>query len=359
MEIATSYRIDGRSFNREELLDHCREIVQDPATAAWYRNLFAFIHSFLDTGAGSILQRSSGTTGDPKEFVLQREVMVASARRTLDHFNLGTGERVLLCLPVDYIAGKMMVVRALAGGLDLVPREPSGRPLEGRGGEFSFAAMVPLQLHESLKAGDDLSAIQTLLVGGGDLHASLRTQLSGMDQPKIYESFGMTETYTHFALKRINGPSPDHGFLLLEGVNARTDGRGCLVVEVPGVTGGEVVTSDLVELDGQEGSFRWLGRYDNLISTGGIKVVPEILEERIGKLLQVECLVLPSPDKRLGQRLILVVEWPEREAPTGSWTALLRKELAPHEVPKQVFAVREIPRNASFKPDRTAVGKIL
>ena len=365
MQMNAPYRIEGREYSREALLKRCMEVEQDPSSPPWYRDLFAFIRCFLDEAAGPVSQLTSGTTGVPKEMTLDREAMTNSARRTLEFFRLRPGERVLSCLPVDYIAGKMMAVRALVGGLDLVPAEPSGRPLKGMSGTFSFAAMVPMQLHGSLNAGDDLSVIRTLLVGGGELHPSLAERVAGVaaglggSVPRVFESFGMTETYTHVALRRINGTDPDKAFRLMEGVKARQDDRGCLVVEAPGVTFGEVVTNDLVELDAPGRSFRWLGRHDNLISTGGIKVLPEILEARIGSLIGAECLVLPRPDEKLGQRLVLVAEWPGEDAPLEEWHILFRQQLALHEIPKQVITVPGLPRNASFKPDRQAAMKLI
>ena len=359
MDLTGPYRIDGAEFSQEELLTHCRKIFDEPGLPDWYRKVFTFIDQFIDPTAGTISQRSSGTTGDPKEFKLKREAMVASARKTIIFFNLQPGDRVLLCLPMDYIAGKMMVVRALAGGLDLVLTEPSGRPLEGVSGAFSFAAMVPLQVHESLKEGDNLAQIETLLIGGGELAPSMKEELVNMQPPSVFESFAMTETYTHFALRQINGPAPESGFQLLDGVRVTSDDRGCLVVDVPGITIGPVVTNDLVEIEAGGKSFQWLGRIDNIIKSGGIKIIPELLEQRIRGLLHAECLVLPQPDEKLGQKMVLLVEHPGPKPPVDDWSDLLRNHLAHYEVPKQVIPVREIPRNDSFKPDRIAALKAI
>jgi O-succinylbenzoic acid--CoA ligase len=282
--------------------------------------------------------------------------MEASARNTLDFFRLRPGDRALLCLPVDYVAGKMMVVRALAGGLDLLLREPAGRPLKNVRDTADFAAMVPLQVHNSMEAGDRLSLISTLLVGGGEIHPVLLEKLVALERPVVYESFAMTETYSHFALRRVNGPVPELEFRLLEGVEIRADDRGCLVVDVPGVTGGPVVSRDLVEIAADSRSFRWLGRHDNVINTGGIKVLPELLEQRIRALIGKECLLLPLPDPKLGQKMVLLVEAP---GPVREWEALLRDKLAPYEVPRQILTTGRIPRNASFKPDRTAARKLI
>lgn len=314
---------------------------------------------FLDPESGPILQRTSGTTGPSSAHVLHRDAMVSSARRTLAYFDLKPADRVLLCLPVGYVAGKMMVVRSLVGGLDLVLTAPSGRPLKDLEGRFAFGAMVPLQVHESLKQGDDLSVIGKLLIGGGLLPASLKEKISRQNLPALYESFAMTETYSHFALKRINGPHPDTDFRLLGGVSVRMDHRGCLVVEMDGVLGEEVVTNDLVELSGDGKGFRWLGRIDHVINSGGIKINPELLEEKIQGLIGHRCLLLPVEDERLGERLVLLVECSDRKEPDAAWEALMRESLSPYEIPGKVVVVPEIPRNSSMKPDRLRAREFL
>jgi O-succinylbenzoic acid--CoA ligase len=354
LELNGPFRIGGSDFSRDELLEECRCRTEAEGSGTWEGKLYRFILSLLEPGTGPILQPTSGTTGDPRVHELGRDAMVASARRTIAFFKLKPGERCLLCLPVDYIAGKMMVVRALAGGLDLVAVEPSSRPLEGTTGKFGLCAMVPLQVHESLKAGGDLSATGNLLVGGGEIHSALRSRLEQLAAPAVYESFGMTETCSHFALCRVNGPNPDPSFRLMDGVDAATDPRGCLVVNIPGITNGSVVTNDLVELNPGADGFRWLGRADNVISTGGIKVIPELLEHTIRSLLHADCLLVAVPDEKLGQKMVLVVEWPHPAPDTKGWELLLRQHLAPHEVPGRIVTLENLPRNASMKPDRRA-----
>jgi len=359
------YCIDGRTFSKEDLLAHSHMMHHDCKNPGWFRKVFQFIESFLQSDSGAILQRSSGTTGDAKEFELSREAMQASALLTLSFFKLKQGERVLLCLPVDYIAGKMMVVRALVGGLDLVLTEPSSRPLNLVEGEFRFMPLVPLQVIESFGAGDDLSRTSILLIGGGELPTSLKAKIEALSIPEVYESFGMSETYTHFALRRINGPGQESSFRLLKGAVISLDTRGCLVVDLPGVTRGKVVTNDLVEIDEGGKSFTWLGRYDNVINTGGIKVIPEILEARIGSLLGATVLILPVEDEKLGQKILLMVEWKMTEAHTSfnkisdQWRSILGRALSSHELPKKIIPVPELPRNASHKPDRKAARALL
>jgi O-succinylbenzoic acid--CoA ligase len=284
--------------------------------------------------------------------------LILSASKTLNFFKLAPGSRVLHCLPMRFVAGKLMVVRALVGGLRLMLTEPSGRPVQDLREAMDFAAMVPLQVHESLAHGDPLGQIAMLLVGGGKLPYTSIKQLARLDRTAVYESFGMTETYTHFALKRINGAKPDRGFQVLEGVSISRDERNCLVVEVKGITSGPLSTNDLVEIDPSGTTFKWLGRYDYVINSGGIKIIPELLEQQIRMVINHNCLVLPEPDERLGSRLVLLVESPEETPPPG-WMESLRAILPSYELPKRVLTCKQIPRNASMKMDRLAAKKMI
>ncbi len=351
--------LEGLSLTRKSLLEHCSEQAANLSVPDWKREVLSFIALIMDPAGGAIAQLSSGSTGDPKSFKLSREAMLLSAARTLSFFKLQRGERAMLSLPVHFIAGKMMVVRALLGGLDLQLREPSSRPLQKLSTSISFAAMVPLQIEESLNHGDPLELISILLIGGGELHPATREKLSQMITPEVYESFGMTETYTHFALKRINGSDPDPDFKLLEGVRIGLDPRACLEVEVPGITDGPLTTNDLVEINRQGDGFTWLGRFDNLINSGGIKIIPELLEERIRESIGHECLILSEPDRKLGSRLVLVVEFEGTDPPLELWKNNLRNQLSAYEQPKRLLTVGALPRNASMKPDRTSSRNLL
>lgn len=353
-KLPETFLVEDRSYSREELVAYSAGMAADQSQPGWRRELFDFIRAFLIEPEGEILQKTSGTTGDPGLLHLKRSSMIRSAEMTLQFFHLRARERVLLCLPIRYIAGKMMVVRALVGGLNLVPVEPTSRPMKKASGIFRFAAMVPLQLHESVRNGDPLAEVEQLLIGGGEVHPSLRRELEILERPDIYESFAMTETYSHFALKRINGEKPDEDFRLLEGVRISRDERGCLVVDIQGVTDSAVVTGDLVEITGDGKGFRWHGRVDNVIKSGGMKIIPELLEQRIGQWLKMSCLILPEEDPRLGQRTVLMVESRDQPVRMEAWMEILRRNLPGHEFPGRIVTVREIPRNPSFKPDRKA-----
>ncbi len=401
--------VQGEVFDLEGLRARCGRELAKTALPEWARGVYRFILDFLDPGETEMQQYTSGTTGEPRRSILSRPAMLNSAARTLDYFGLAPGASVLLCLPIRYIAGKMMVVRALLGELNLWMVEPSGRPLCGlppAAGRIAFAAMVPLQLHNclgdvgeraesparpssemsSLSPSDnsgwpesespslfasesfvrpvsadgagELEMIDCLLIGGGEIHPDLRKQASGLESPRVYESFAMTETYSHFALRRINGADSGEAFRAMDGVKLSLDNRGCLVVDVPGVTRAPVVTNDLVELASEAGTFHWLGRIDHVINSGGIKLIPEPLEARIRALLGADCLLLPEKDKRLGQRMVLLLERDSAPGEAGvpalkqSWMAKLKQALQPHECPSRIEVIDRLPRNASMKPDR-------
>lgn len=350
--------LHGKEYTPEGLKDHCRVICNDPGQEEWLREACGFILDFLEEPRRELVQESTGTTGQPKRFSLDRKAMVASARKTLAFFGLEPGDPVLLCLPVTYIAGKMMVVRALTGRLDLHLKSPSSRPFRGEEKQYSLVPLVPLQLHESLSAGDRLSLAGRILVGGAEAGSALRDRLERITEPAVFESFGMSETYSHFAVRRINGPRPEPVFRILEGVHIRTDNRGCLEVRVEGITREYIRTTDMVEVSGDGAAFRWLGRLDNLINTGGIKVHPELLEQRIGSLLGIQCLVVPLPDEKLGQRIVLLAE-ADAKADTVSWKSVLKDRLEAHEIPREILPVKALPRNRSFKPDRKAALEML
>ncbi len=351
--------LEGIGFTLEALLDYCKKQSKDLSLPRWRRDVSSFIALFLDPKSSKIIQKSSGSTGDPKSFTLSREAMCLSAERTLRYINLKRGDRALLALPIHYIAGKMMVVRALLGGLDLVLTEPSSRPLKDLSGVIDFAAMVPLQIEESLQGGDSLEQISKLIIGGGELYPATRKRLASMLRPEVFETFGMTETYTHFALKRINGPDPQSDFRLLEGVQIQLDSRGCLEVEVSGITSGALLTNDLVELNMAGDGFSWLGRFDNLINSGGIKIIPELLEGQAREAIGHDCIVLSEPDRKLGMRLVLLVEFEGSDPPIIRWLELLRRRLSAYEIPRRVLTVQTLPRNPSMKPDRTSARRLL
>lgn len=356
MKLTEPFIIDNRVFSRDDLLSLAEDIVKCGREEKWRKDLFRFIIDFLGENV-ALSQKTSGTTGEPTILELRREAMIRSAKMTLDYFGLNPGDSALLCLPTEYIAGKMMVVRALVGGLNLRTVKPSGEPLENLSGAVDFAAMVPMQLFQSIKKPGQIQQIGKLIVGGGEISPGLRKTVMKIEKPRIFETFGMSETYTHIAIKRINGPNPTEDFSILKGVNVKKDSRGCAIIDIPGITEKTVVTNDLIETKSRN-NLKWLGRIDNVINTRGIKVIPEVLEEKIRKIIELELVVVAIPDDELGEKILLVVENDSDDLPKAEWMGLLRAKLKNHETPRAIFAIPKLPRNAAMKVLRKEIFKI-
>jgi len=318
------------------------------------------------SGAGSFAVRTSGTTGAPKTIHLSRHQMTRSAHLTAGALGLLQGQRALVCLAPSYIAGKMMLVRGLELGLELNITEPAANPLlasDNGDPHYDFTALVPMQLRAILS--DDsgsrsiLSAMQSVLVGGGALSRRLCREVDEL-QCRVFQTFGMTETASHIALRRLNGPQPQDSYETLPGVKIGQDDRGCLTIESDLCVDATLVTNDRVQLV-NEHAFLWLGRADWVINTGGVKVHPEQVEATIREawaelqadVAEVPCVVVPAPDARLGQRVVAVFETPE---PSPSFWPELRRRLSrklqAYEIPRDVFVTSSLERTQTGKIDR-------
>ncbi len=250
---------------------------------------------------------TSGSTGTPKPLQLNKQAMRASARLTNVFFNLQPGQRILLCLSTDYIAGKMIVVRALMGNLRLVSVPVQAAPVWE--GKVHFAAMVPMQVQKLLETADGLARLQQidqLIIGGSPLSEALRLRLSQLATPVAYQTYGMTETLSHVAVARI-GKEKTLTFQALKGINFGTDERDCLVISAPHISAKPFVTNDVVCLLNAT-TFQWLGRWDNVVNSGGIKLFPEVIEKKIAPLFSCRFFLAGEPDSLLDSRLSLWVE---------------------------------------------------
>lgn len=246
--------------------------------------------------------------------------MQASARMTATALGLEKGDRALVCLNTAYIAGKMMLVRGFEVGMEMTAIAPQANPLTSLSAvsQFDFTALVPLQLKEILEETPEklpiLHNMKAILVGGGPVDNTLENALQIVQAP-VYSTYGMTETISHIALRRLNGKNKSEIYEVLEGIKIGLDERGCMKIK-GAITGHhEIITNDRVAISDPR-HFRWLGRIDHVINTGGVKVQAEMLEEAIGNILvrmqiQRKFFVTGLPDERLGERVILVVEGEE------------------------------------------------
>lgn len=282
--------------------------------------------------------QTSGTTGAPKMIRVDKQSMVNSALATGDFFDLGMDIRVLHCLPTQYVAGKMMLVRAFMLGWDMDLVAPAANPLERNDNLYDFAAMVPLQAKASL---EKLGNIKKIILGGAKVSKELADQLMQVPS-QIYETYGMTETITHIAAKRVG----EEAFTVLPNVNISEDERHCLVIDPYVICTEPVVTNDVVKVINDK-QFIWLGRYDNVINSGGVKLFPEQIEEKLSGLIDRRYFVKGVPDDNLGEKLVLVIEGEPFDIDKTIFNALGK-----FEKPKDILFVAKFAETESGKVQR-------
>ncbi len=336
-------KINGSFLERYELLQKAKRVKNNPDAPQWEIDLFRFIEEWLEPSE-FIQISTSGSTGTPKMIPVSKKAMLRSAFNTIDFFNLLPGQTALLCLSCKFIAGKMMVVRALAGNLHLLTIPVSGRPLQTINRPVDFAAMTPLQLSNAHQAST-IFFPKTIILGGSPVSRQLSKALQ--DCPScILETYGMTETLSHIALRPVNGPDASDFFQPMKGVRLSLDNRGCLVIEAEGITKRPVVTNDLAELH-ENGRFRIQGRIDNIINTGGIKVVPEEIENSIAPYMPAPFYISSVSHPVLGQELVIITE---KEIPEkDEFLKKLKKILPPYHAPRQIIVKTPLPRTETGK----------
>ncbi|PKF74501.1 AMP-binding protein [Chryseobacterium sp. PMSZPI] len=313
-----------------------------------------FLKEWMSDGTMVNVQ-TSGSTGVPKIFKIEKKKMINSAVMTCNFLGLKEGDTALLCLPVEYISGKMMVVRSMERKLRLIISEPSLRPVGQLDEEIDFCAMTPLQVENSL---DKLHLIKNLIIGGASVSESLKNKIlqQGLrPSNRIFETYGMSETLSHIALKQLL-PEPEDYFTAFENVSVSLDDRGCLTIFAPNVNAEILQTNDLVEIKNKN-QFRFLGRIDNVINSGGAKIFPEALEALVKKEISNEVVFVGIKDESLGQKLMLVIEGPESESLRNS-IAELSFEKSFHR-PKEIIFINEIPRTPNGKVNRIELHKII
>lgn len=314
-----------------------------------------FLAEWWSDSPGIELQ-TSGSTGAPKCMLATREAMMASAATSCRFFGLKPGDTALLCLPLQYIAGKMMVVRALVGGLNLIITEPSSTPLARHADSINFAPMVPMQVATTLaqpNGAEQLARVSTLLLGGGFVDTALEMQLQELPC-RVFTSYGMTETLSHIALRAANGPQRSDWYTPLPGVSLSLSPAGTLQITAPYLNIHNLATNDLAEI-GKDGIFRILGRADAVINSGGVKIQAEDIERTIHRLTGLHALVLPLPHPVLGQCVALLWEGPEdAEQALHSACATLPKYHRPHLIKRVI-----LPRTTSGKIARKQAAALL
>ncbi len=309
------------------------------------------IKNFLEewfSEASTVKVQTSGSTGTPKIFEIEKKKMISSAVMTCNFLGLKEGDKALLCLPVEYISGKMMIIRSIERKLKMTTAEPSLKPLEFLNEETDFCAMTPLQVENSL---DKLHLIRNLIIGGAAVSESLKRKIAqnqSLKNTRIFETYGMSETLSHIALKQVM-PVPENYFTAFENVSISADERGCLRIFAPNVNAEVLQTNDLVEIKNEK-QFKFLGRIDNVINSGGAKIFPETLEALVKKEIPNEAVFIGVNDESLGRKLILVIEGKESEDLLSKISGVAFEKN--FHKPKEIIFIEEIPRTPNGKVNR-------
>ncbi|SNR63012.1 AMP-binding protein [Hymenobacter mucosus] len=355
--LPVSLLLNGREF-------FYADIQQYPANSptdlnGYEARVLDFCRQWLN-GAQEFGLRTSGSTGQPQSITMSRRQLEASARRTGDYFDLGPGDRMLVCLNCEFVGGLMMLVRAFERRMHLTIVEPQADPLAlvPPKAEFDFTSFVPLQLRAVLAAGHTsrLNRMKGILVGGAAVEKSLEREVQQLRVP-VYVTYGMTETASHIALRRLNGSAPTPYYHVLPGIHVAQDQRGCLTVRADVTQDQLITTNDRIQLVDAH-TFEWLGRADFVINSGGVKVQAEkvelVLEVALTELnLGRRAFVAGRPDKRLGEQVTAYLEGKALSTTQQQQLQeLLNQRLDKYEVPREYVAVPAFSTTASGKLDR-------
>lgn len=343
--------IESEVYSPEQIL----EGALSDSKGAHLKQLEGFLRAWYDDGA-TVEVGTSGSTGERKRIELPKAGMRASARMTIRHYGIPEEGKALLCLSSEYIAGKMMLVRALEGdwSLRVLPpsRDPVGELAEGE--KFDFSALVPLQLREALmdhEKRERSKQLGTVIIGGAPLTSELEKRVRSLPNP-FYATYGMTETMTHIADRRLNGDGADDHFTPMAGVELESDRRGCLKVRAPHLLEEEVCTNDLISFR-EDGAFYIRGRFDRLINSGAVKVLPEELERKLDPMMDRRFFIDKEPDEELGERVVLFIEGEALDPTTeGLLRSRMKELLEAYEAPRAIHYVPNFRETGSGKVDR-------
>jgi len=353
--------LNGKLLDSRGLISFCVQKNNCQGTLSWEREITDFILEWLSDNK-EITVKTSGSTGLPKEIKLLKNNMLNSARMSIDYLHLNKGTKALLCMPVRFIAGRMMVIRAMLGGWELFYSKPALNPFKEIDSDFrfNFTAITPMQLASVFtdeKSKTLLDNTDKIIVGGAPLTFALVEKCKDL-RTCVFETYGMTETISHIALKKINGNDKSDYFELLQGITISADERNCLVINAPGLSESEIITNDIVEIK-DPFHFRFIGRHDHIINSGGMKISPELTESKINKLTDRNFYISFIPDELLGEKVVLVMEGASPGAEKElEFLNKCRLVLDKYEMPKQILYKRIFLKTENGKLIREAGDKL-
>ena len=319
--IHNKFKFEGESNSKSSLLNKLKD----------KKDYYDFLISWFDK-SDFIHANTSGSTGKPKKIKLKKTDLIASAKLTAKYFNLSPGDRLINCLPIKYIAGKMMLVRALVLGLDIYLYPVNSTPLLNLKNDFDFVGLTPMQLENSLKY---IGKIKNVIVGGSAVNQALREKILSIDS-NVFETYGMTETITHIAIKNLSKNQSE--FTLLPGIKIYKKNN-CLLIKPGHLSIDFVQTNDVVHLTSSN-KFILLGRKDFIINSGGIKINPETVEQKLSKYYSSDFIISSLSNDKLGDEVVIVFK---ENIPENYKDAF--KKLDKYEVPKKVFLLDTFPKN--------------
>lgn len=341
--------LEGKAYTPEDVrhLVAAGNIEQD--TPMW--SLFMFLHDWFND-APVLTVQTSGSTGTPKKLIVRKDQMMQSARLTCEYLKLHEGDSALLCMNLRYIGAMMMVVRSLVAGLNLILRPASGHPLLDVEVPVRFAAMVPLQVYNTLQIQEEkekLTKIDTLIIGGGAIDKALEQEIQ-TSPGFIYSTYGMTETLSHIALRRLNGANASDHYYPFTSVELSLSTEKTLIIHAPLLCDDVLQTNDVAHIY-PDGSFVILGRKDNIINSGGIKIQAEAIEKELQYFLICPFVVTFVEDQRLGQAVTLLIAG---DVDLKKLDTIYQTVLTPYAHPQYTYSVTQIPQTGNGKIDRGA-----
>lgn len=339
--------LQGKEYTAGDISRLVAEGAENCPPALW--DLYLFLEKWFDASP-VITVHTSGSTGAPKELVVRKYRMMQSARLTCEFLNLQAGDTALLCMNLRYIGAMMVVVRSLVAGLNLIVRPASGHPLSDIEEPLRFVAMVPLQVYNTLRVPEEKARLEQtdiLIIGGGAVDDSLEAEMSALPTA-VYSTYGMTETLSHIALRRLNGDTASKHYYPFPSVELSLSAESTLVIKAPLICGEVLQTNDIACLY-PDGSFTIAGRKDNVINSGGIKIQAEEMEKRLRPFIPVPFVVTSVPDPRLGQALTLLIAG---QVDVRELESKLQTVLDAYHRPRHIFMTESIPQTENGKTDR-------
>ncbi len=346
--------LDGKPYTASEIHELACQGSIGTENAEAYRDLFLFLEQWFDSSP-YLRVHTSGSTGKPKEQFVEKSRMIQSACMTCEYLNLQQGDTALLCMNLRYIGAMMMVVRALVSGLNLTVCNASGHPFDTQP-SVHFTAMVPLQVYNTLQKKEERAKFKNtsiVLVGGGPVSLELEEELRDFPNA-VYSTYGMTETLSHIALRRLSGSLASERYYPFSSVHLSLSPDETLVIDAPFIAKETLSTNDIARIYA-DGSFVILGRKDNTINTGGIKIQAEQIEKKLSTVFSTAYAITSVPDPKLGEKIVLLVERFEK---TDDIETKIKNLLPPYERPKQILYIDILPLTENGKINRAACKKL-